>query len=163
MSLLAKLKAGTTNHKIVKFPGTEENVRVRLLSTDETQLANIECEQWLKKENLDVTPTTIHYLEQERNVRQLFRALRNEEGDAGLADSLNEFRSLMTLTDLDFFAQIYQSIEAESSVNPFEMDEQKFESLVADVKKNAKMTIGNITDISTLKKLCLTLASRPTK
>lgn len=162
-SLLQKLKAGTGNHKIVKFPGTEENIRVRLLSSAETQTANIECEQWLKKEGLEVTPSTIHYMEQERNIRQLFRSLRTEDGESGLASSLEEFRSLMTLTDLEFFAGVYNELEKSTFVSPYEMSEKEFNDLVEEVKKNPVKTIGSISDLSTLKRLCLILANRPTK
>jgi hypothetical protein len=162
MSLLTDLKAGTSAFNIVNFPGTETKIKVCLLSVLDVQEANIEAEKWMKSNEQDVTPSSIYYMEQEKSTRILYRSLRTEDGGA-IANDLKEFRSNMTLTDLDYFTQIYNELENKHTLNPFEMDQKTFDTLVIDVKKNAKMTIGNISDMSTLKRLCLTLASRQTR
>ncbi|MBN2427106.1 MAG: hypothetical protein JXK94_02090 [Deltaproteobacteria bacterium] len=160
MSLLERLKAGIKNTKNIPFPGTDQEVTLRVLSNAELQEAHFAAERHFKKAEIEPGMTTIDAYEDEKTTQILFRALRDPEEPAnGIASSASEFRGLLNRQEKDALVDEYTAFEMECSPRTEDMTEQEIGSLIEDVKKNPQ-TLGSVSNITTARKLIAFLVSR---
>ena len=80
MSLLEKLKAGKKNKKTIKYPGTDQDIVVSILSEADIQIAHFEAERLFKKNGIEVSMSTVDAYEAEKTTQILFRACSDTEG-----------------------------------------------------------------------------------
>lgn len=158
MSLLQKLKAGTNNRKTIKWPGTEEDIIVRVLSEAERQSASFETERLFKQQGIEISMSTVDVYEVEKTTQLLFRALSDTENKP-VADSINEFRDNITVTEKDILVDAYNELEAECSPDPGKMSDEAFNSLIEDLKKNPAQTISSVSSMRTAIRLITYLAN----
>jgi len=155
MSLLEKLKAGTKNEKRVKFPGTETEVDIRLLSDSDLQAAHFAAERLFRKEDIGYHVGTVDAYESEKTTQILFRALEDPETGKPVAANIDAMRKLITRDEKDFLVGEYAALEAECS--PAVESEAELAALVEDVKKNPD-SAGSVSSISMLRRLSTSLA-----
>jgi valyl-tRNA synthetase len=165
--LLQQLKLGTDNVKLVKFPGTDKEVALRIISQRDHQDAAFSTERLFKQEKIDVNMITAEEYESEKATQLLYRALRDPQKlEEPIAPNITEFRKLLTREEKKLLIDEYLGFESECSPSPENMSDEEFDKVLTALKKNSVETIGNITSMSMLKKLLRTtvdlLVSSPT-
>lgn len=156
--LLKKLKAGTDNYKDVKIPGTDFTVRIRLLSSQDILDASNEADKIFKNADVAVNLQNINVYEGEKDTQHLYRACRDIDGNP-LAENIMEFRGLLTVPVKEFLISEYLKLNEERNPSLDNMSDAEFDALIESVKKNPT-SISNVSNINTLKKVILFLASR---
>ena len=158
--LLDKLKGGKRHIRVIKFPGTDQDVALRVLNNSETQEALFATERHFRDKEIEVTLTTAEAFEDENTTQILFRALRNaEDPSEPLAASPDELRRALTREEKDHLVELYLEFEKEISPSAANMSEEEMEALFEDLKKTPEL--GNNLSSGTLKRLIGYLASRP--
>ena len=153
-SLLKKMKLGSENRKTIKFPGTDQDIVIKILSDLEKQEAAVAAYNYMKINDMpyDVLATSDIY-EDELVSQCLWRACLNPENQyEKFATTVKEFKKITT-DEKSYLTNVYNNFEQECSPVVEDMTEDQFKSLVEDLKKNVKSTLSNISDMSTLKRV----------
>jgi phage FluMu protein gp41 len=159
--LLNQLKLGTDNVKIIKFPGSSKDVALRIISQRDYQDAAFATERLFKSEKIEVSMVTAEEYEVEKAIQLLYRALRDPQNlDEPISPSITEFRKLLTREELRLLKDEYLGFESECSPSPENLSAEEFDKVFVALKKNSVETIGSITNMSTLKKLLLTMVDQ---
>jgi hypothetical protein len=159
--ILQKLKAGTDNIKIIKWPGTSTDVALRILSQRDQQDALFATERLFKSEKIDVHMVTAEEYENEKTTQILFRALRDPQKiDDSIVANVTEFKTLLSREEKRVLIEEYLLFESECSPSPENLSADEFDKIFTALKKNAPETIGSITSSSTLKRLITTLVKQ---
>ena len=160
--LLDKLKLGTSNIKLVKWPGSDVQVTLRILSQQDVQEAHFATERLFKSNKIEISMVTADEYTSEKSTQILFRCIRNPENlETPICNTIEEFRRSITRAERDVLIEEYLGFEAECSPSPDNLSNDEFDKVLSDLKKKPAETLGNITSISTLKKLLLIMASPP--
>ena len=159
-SFLARLKAGTKNQKTIKWPGTKQDIVLRVLSEGQYQQARIDAEKYFKGQGVEINFALADAFESEESTQVLYLALRTPDNQP-LAASMNEFRELIVGPEKNALAQEYMDLEAECSPDPDKMAQEEFDDLVENVKKKPEEIAGSISSLSTARRLIIALASPP--
>jgi hypothetical protein len=160
ISLLEKLKAGTRNIHVIKFPGTDQDVALRVLTNAETQAALFEAETYFKKRGIEINSATIEAFTDEHTTRQLAFALRDPDNpDIPFSQNADELRSLLVTAEKDILVEEYSAFEEEASPSPDNLSEEEMDRILEEVKK--KPETGNALSISLLRKLFIYSVNRP--
>lgn len=163
MFALDRIRSGTRNTKLVPWPGTNEMVRLRILSKAETQDAAFQAHAHFTR--ADVPPDKVHTIEDyedEKTVQMLYRALSGteaEEDGKPLSRSIEIFRTKVCRDEISTLAQHYSAFEREVSPNPEHMDEETYREFVDALKKKPDETIEFVSSIALAKRLLRSLAS----
>lgn len=164
MSLLEKLKAGKANKKLLKFPGTKEDVLMRVLNAQEILDASFAVETLFKQSGIDLTMTSSDVHADEKTTQLLFRSLRDPQDESKqVAKDINEFRACISRMEKNALVDEYKAFEKDCSPNPMEMTQEDFDAFVEDLKKNPEETAGSVSSIATARKLIISLVSQLTK
>lgn len=162
--LLSIFKAGTDNHKLVKWPGTEHPVAIKILSQKDLQDAAFSTERMFKSEKIDVGILTAEEYEVEKSIQILFRCLRDPKNlEEPVAPNIAEFRKALTREERRLLTDEYLGFESECSPAIDGLSKEDFDKLLQDLKKNPQQILSSITDIGMLKKLLLFMANPPVK
>ncbi len=160
MSLIEKLKAGNRNIKTIKFPGTESEICLKILSNAEIQEAVFASERRFKVEDIVVASSTLDAYEDERTTQILFRALRDPaDSKKPFAGTVDELRKLLTKAEKDALVGEYEAFEQECAPQIAKMTNEQFDELWEALKKNPETT-SNFLSSGVQKRLLLYLASR---
>ncbi len=159
MSLLQRLKAGTENKNRIKFPGTEEDVKIGVLSDAERQSAHFETERLFKKNEIEPSMVTVEAYESEKTTQLLYRALTDTDGNPSAKD-IDEFRALITKDEKDILVDEYESWEMECSPSPRQMTDAELDEIIEALKKRPEEILGSVLSITTAKRLIISLANR---
>jgi hypothetical protein len=159
MSQLEKLKAGKRNTKIIKFPGTEQDIVINVLSNAERQDAHFAAERHFKGNHIEVSMVTVDAYEGEKSLQMIYRALKDADHQP-IAKTVDAFRSLLTLDEKDFLIAEYIAFEKECSPVTEAILEEELDALIVSVKKNADETVGSVLSINIARKLIVSLVSR---
>ncbi|TAN61362.1 hypothetical protein EPN18_06840 [bacterium] len=160
MSLLEKLKGGKRNTKVVKFPGTDDDVALVILSNHELQDSIFAAEGYFKAGDITVSATTLDAYEDERTTQILFRALRSPDNlREPFAATVTELRKSVTREEKDLLVKEYVAFEQECSPQFETLPDGDFDKLWEDLKKNPEAVLNSL-NFRTLKKLVLYLALR---
>ncbi len=165
MSLIEKLKAGKRNIQVIKFPGTDEDVGITVLTEGEAQEAMFAAEQLYKEAKIEVSGVTIGGYTSEQSTQILARALVNparkkQDGSSEpYFKSAGELRALLRRDAKDILIEEYNRFEEETSPSPLKISAEEMESILEEVKKNPE-AIGNVSSFSTLRELLLFTVSR---
>lgn len=160
MSLLEKLKAGKRNIKIVKFPRTDQNVAIQVLSNQEIQDSIFAAENIFKVKEQTVSSSTFDAYEDERTTQILFRALRDpEDAKIPFAATVDELRKNLDV-EKDSLIADYNALKQECSPQLDSMTDDDFEKLWEDIKKNPEIQLSFLNS-GLQRRLLQYLASRP--
>jgi hypothetical protein len=157
-NLLSKIKNGSNNFVDVLFPGTSTLIRIKLLSNQDTLDATLAADKIFKASDVPVTFQNVNTYENEKTVQLLFRSCRNPDNGEPIAADVTEFRRLLSNEERSALIDEYNALAQECNPSPMEMDPAEFDALIAQVKKNIQETIGNISNLQTLRKLSRYLA-----
>lgn len=160
MSFLKELKAGVDNKIVVRFPGTETEVELHVLSNQDTLDASLAADRLYKDQEIRVGFENIKDYESERTTQLLFRAMRVPGTGKTIADNITEFRSLLTVAERAALVDEYNALDERCNPSPETLPAEKFDALVEDLKKKPQETIGSISSMSTLRRLALFSASQ---
>jgi hypothetical protein len=158
MSFLKNLKSGSNLRKTVTFPGTDKQFELRLLSEEDKRQAVFAADSVFKD-----NPVGFHNVndyQNERSIQQLYRVCVESGTDTPIAANIAEFRSLLTGPEKDILVDEYNAFDSENNPSPNTMTAEEFDKLIFDLKKNLKETIGNISNLSTLRQLSIYLANQ---
>jgi hypothetical protein len=153
-SLLERLKAGTKNTKTVKFPGTEEDVVIRILSEADRVEAHFAAERYFQAAKIEVSGTTVEAYEAEKTLQMIYRAINDMEGSR-LARTVDDFRKGLSRPEKDFLVDEYLALEAECVPG----DGEDLDSLVETLKKSPE-EISSIGSIFTARRLITSLVNQ---
>lgn len=158
-NILEKLKAGVRNTKIVKWPGTDIDVQMRIPNENDHHQASLTADRTYKSADIKVGVENIDNYEAEKTNQTLYRILSLPETNEPLAPTITEFRQLLTKDIRDILVEELNAFEQECSPNPNTMSDEEFDALYLNIKKNAPQTISNVTNIFCARKLITTLAA----
>jgi hypothetical protein len=159
-NLLSRIKLGTANTKMVKWPGSEELVSLRILSLQERQEAGFATERHFKTSGIDLNMATAPDYDEEKAVQMLWRALRDPNGNVPLCKSIGEFRCALTREDKTTLIDEYLTFERDCAPSPDNLTEDEFDQFVSELKKTPDEILSGNYSTSMLKKLCRSLASQ---
>ena len=160
--LLSIFKAGQDNVKIIKWPGTQHDVAIRVLTQRDLQEAAFSTERMFKAEKIEVGILTAEEYEVEKSLQILFRCLRDPKSlEDPVAPSIAEFRKALTREERRLLTDEYLAFESECSPAIDGLSKEDFDRLLQDLKKNPAAILSTITSIGMLKKLLLFMASPP--
>jgi len=159
--LLERLKGGTKNHRVIRFPGTGEEVIIRLLSEGELQEAHFATERHFKKEGIEASMVTVDAYETEKTLQSLYRALRDpEDAEKTIAPSMTRFRLLISADERNLLVEEYTSLEQECSPIQPGMTEGEIDDLLETLKKRPEQIAGSVSNIVTARQLISSLVNR---
>ena len=157
MDLLGTLKAGVNNYVEINYPGTENKIRIHPLTDGEEQAAEFAAEKVFSSEGVAIAMHNIDTFELEKTVQKLYLACRTAEGEK-LATTSQRFKQLISRTERDILVEEYNELLAKCSPSPSVLSEEEFNNILEEVKKKPYETTGNISSLSTLRKLAISLA-----
>jgi hypothetical protein len=155
--LLERLKAGTNNRKTIRFPGSDMDVTLSVLSEAQRQEAHFETEQYFKHRDIEVSMVTIDAYEAEKSLRMVYKALSDSEGKP-LSSTIERFRGLLTVDEKSILVDEYLALERDCSPG-HDLGEEEIDAILDDVKKNPT-AIGNVSSIGTARQLITSLVNR---
>jgi len=160
--LLSRLKLGTRATKLVLWPGDTEHVLLRILSQTQRQEATFATEQLFKSAKIELNMVTASEYESEQATQMLYRAVRDPAApDEPVCPNITEFRKALTADTKRILLDEYVAFEKDISPSPDNLSSEEFDKILSDLKKNPSQTLSNISSISTLKRLCVTMANQP--
>lgn len=160
MSLLEKIKAGDNNTKIIKFPGTDKPVLLKILSNADTQEAGIAAERYFESQKIAFSTSTVDLFADEQKTQMLFRALCDpDDRQKPIADSVAKLREQLTIEEKNYLIDQYMAFEQECSPNMAKMTDAEVDSFLDDLKKNPA-PIMNCSNIVLLRRLLLCSVNR---
>lgn len=157
-TLLEKIKASSYHKEETKWPGTDNMMHLRILNEEDHLQATISADKLFGETKFSVQ--NIDQYNAELETQLLFRAIENPETGKQLFSNITDFRSLLTPEVKDVLADELDALHEEYSPDPFKMDEEKFDKLLFDLKKNAKKTAGNVSNIHIARKLIIYLVNQ---
>ena len=133
--LLERLKAGTNNRKTIRFPGSDMDVTISVLSEAQRQEAHFETEQYFKRKSIETSMVTIDAYEAEKSLRMVYKALSDGEGEP-LARTIERFRGLLTVDEKNTLVDEYLAFEKDCSAG-YGLSEGEIDAILDDVKKKS--------------------------
>jgi len=158
--LLARIKLGTKNTKLIPWPGSDQMVMIRILSEHERQRASFDAEKYFQKEGIALHMGTVDEYETEKANQLLWKGLQDPATQEPLTKTMDEFRRTITRDERAQLISEYVTFEQDVSPSPEGMTEEAFEAFLADVKKNPSEALGNNSSSNILKKLITTLVNQ---
>lgn len=159
--LLDRIKAGARNTRTIKFPGTDQDVMIRILSRAQIQEARFAADETFRKRGIEPGLMTADEYEEERTNQMLYLALRDPADPAApIAPSVSAFKAQVTLDELDALAAAYRAFEHECSPDPEQLSATELSALIEDLKKTPEQTAGSVSSIAIARQLLASLASR---
>lgn len=158
MELIDKIKAGSQIKKTIDWPGADDaKVDLRIMTESDHLQASLEANKMFKETKIGAENVDTYSAEQETQL--LFRAIVDPDSGKQLFKSMAEFRRALIPEVKDVIADELDRLHEEYSPEPTTISDAEFDKLVQDVKKNAEEVITKLSDINTLRKLSLFLAS----
>lgn len=159
MSLLQQLKSGT-NAQITVMIGAGE-IGMRLLSEQDMLDASMAADRLFADAKIPVTFQNVAMYEAEKTTQQIYRACVEPGTGNPVAENITEFRKLLSTSERAALIEAYNEFDQKMSPSPRAMPQDEFDALVFQVKKTPNETVGSISSLSTLRRLCSYLASTP--
>lgn len=155
-SFLERIRAGVKNTTTVIFPGSDQEVTMRIASRDEIMEANFATEAIFARRKIGVQAHNLLSFEAESTLQVLFRVLTDSEGKP-LAPTVDRFRALVSDKDIDELANMYKAFESEVSPSVESMDTEQIKEFIADLKKKPEKMIGCVSSLPFARKLISSL------
>lgn len=158
MGFLTDLRAGSALRKTIRFPGTDRDIDITILTDAEEQAAEFAAERLFVAEKIAIAFHNADQYANELTLQKLYRSLKLSGSDDPLEPSITEFKSHITPIERDLLVDEFNAFCEQFNPSPRTMGDEEFDALVENLKKNAGMTIGKISSFATLKRLALYLA-----
>lgn len=159
-NLLSRIKLGTKNEKLVKWPGSEELVAMHVLSLQERQEAAFATERHFKSSSVEVNLATAPDYDEEKAIQLLWRALRDPKTQEQLCKPIDTFRALINREEKGALIDEYLTFERDCAPSPDNLTDDEFDRFIAEVKKTPDETLSGSYSTALLKKLCMSLVSQ---
>lgn len=156
--LIDKIKASSFHKKEIKWPGTDQTIHLRILNENDHLQATLATDKLFSG-----TPIAVQNIDKynaELETQLLFRAIQSPETGKQLFSDITNFRDIISPEVKNFLAEELDALHEEFSPDPYKMSEEQFDKLINDIKKNAKATVGIVSNIYTLRKLIIYLAGQ---
>lgn len=139
MDLLQKLKAGTDNHVIVKWPGTDDEVKIRVATEREYSLASLETDRTFKGRpiGLENAQAYSNYLES----RILYTVASDPENGTPIG-TFKEFEALLTTDVKTAIDTIHDDLRDNCCPDPEKLTDKELKASIESQKK--KLDLSNI-------------------
>ena len=158
--LLQKLKLGTSNVKLINWPGTETQIALRILSQAQLQEASFDTERVFKNAKIETNLMTAQIYQEEETNQILYRALRDPANlEEPIAPTIAEFKKALTVNEKKILIEEYSGFDSECNPSPGNLSSEEFDRLTQELKKKPEATLQNITSLPIAKKLLLFMAS----
>ena len=158
-TLLERLKAGTKNYRETKWPGTNETILIGVLTEEDQLKVTLATDEIWRSAGLRVDHSNVDAYEAEKNNQLLFRVIKDPETKGPIDSSITEFRQLLSEGVRAILLDEVFAYQCDVNPSPYNMTDEQFDSLYMAVKKNAKATVGNISNIACARKLIVTMAA----
>lgn len=153
--LLQKIKAGSQATKDIPWPGQEDNIiRMRILNDQDYLMATLAADKIIT----NVTVANVSKYNGEVETQLLYRSVINPETGKNLG-AITDFRLILTPEIKVVLVDELGALHDEHSPDPSNMSEEEFDKLFETVKKNAVETVSGVSNIFTLRKLVVSLAT----
>ena len=164
-SLVDKLKAGKRNVSLLKYPGTDDDIGITVLTEAEHQETIFAAERVFKDACIEISATTLAAYNAELNTQTLFRAIVDpaKKSKDGICEryfrSVDELRGVLQREAKETLIEAYNAVDDECNPSPERLSEERLEAIFSEVKKNP--ISGRDLSLTTLRELIIYLASRP--
>jgi len=158
MDLLERIKTSGHHKQRIKWPGSEEDIDMRLCAEEDYLRASIATDKTFSDTRISLLDKDAYNSELETQL--LFRILENPETGKQLFNRITDFRMVLVPEIKDKLVEEMNKLHEEYSPNPVEMSDEEFDKLVVNIKKNVEQTIGNVSSLSTLRRLTIYMASQ---
>ena len=165
MSFVDRIYSGKRNFRIILWPGSSQRAKMRILGRGEILESQRAAHDHFK--TLELSPDELHNMEpfeDEKTIQMLYRSLSSADAeDEGkpIADSVDEFRILLTRRDQMALRDEYELLEDECAPDVDRMSEQQLESFIEALKKKPDETLSSVRDIAFARRLLRSLANPP--
>jgi hypothetical protein len=153
---ITKIKNGITNCKLTTWPGSDQDIYLRILSEMDSLRAEQYCDGAYRERSLSLGNID------ERNALKdsycLYLAIVDGDGRR-VFDDFDVFCSCISSEIRKSLIDQQNSFQAECSPKIAEMSDKEVDALIEDIKKNSQIVL-NISDMYVLRRLIITLAGR---
>jgi hypothetical protein len=159
---LRVLLAGTDRAKLLKWPATDIDIEIRVLSDHDRQQSVFATERLFKTSHIEMNIGTGVEYDYEQSTQVLYRAISFPgKPERRVVATVEDFRKLMTYGIHKILDEEYVSFEKEQSPNLDRMTQEEFDILLQDLKKKPDSTLGKVTSLNIAKRLLHILVSQP--
>lgn len=154
-TLLEKIKTSGKKKKETNWPGTDNKINLRILSDGDYLSSTMAVDTLFK--GITIALQNIDRYNAELETQYLFRAIENPETGNPLFSNITDFRDSLSPEVKEILADELDALHEEFSPDPMRMSDEKFDKLLFDLKKNAEMTVGSVSNIFIARKLIMYL------
>lgn len=156
---IARLRKGSENRKRILWPGTEEQVYIRVLAEGDYLRAEQHCDSAYRERGINLGNV------EERSALKddycIYLAIVDEDGKRLFPD-FDTFVQYLTPEIRNILISEQNNLQSEYAPRMAEMSDDEFDSLLTEIKKNTE-TVRNISDMHVLRRLIITMVSRQSK
>jgi len=160
-NLLEKIKSSGKQRKEVKWPGTDNVIHLRVLNENDHLQSTLAADKLFKETTIALQ--NIDQYNSELETQYLFRSIEDPESGKQLFPNITSFRDELTPEIKEILATNLDTLHDEYSPDPYKMDDDAFDKIIKDVKKNAKATVGSVSNIHVARRLIIYLAKQRKK
>jgi len=150
--LISRIRAGTTNHQVIIWPGTETRVKLRILSRGEFQDAVFSATRYFEAARVEVLPHTAENFEEEKVIQLLYRSLSDLENNP-VASDVDAFRMSINKSEVDELAASYAILEQDLSPSSERMPKEEYDRFLEALKKKPEEIISSVRNIAFARRL----------
>lgn len=161
MDLAGILEGKDRITKIIKYPGTDHDISMRILTIGEDSAAQYAAEKYFKDLGIKNDHIGLHatYLE-ERTWQRLYRVFRNVDNGNPLATTAEIFKDFLTAGVATILINTYEVFEMDMSPNPVNLTDDELTAIMELLKKNPKAMSGGNYSTNTQKQVITSLANQ---
>jgi len=160
-NLLERIKNSGKQRREIEWPGTDHRIHLRVLNENDEIQSTLAVDKIFKDSPLALQ--NIDKYNSEIETHYLFRTIEDPETGKQLFNDIIDFRESLTPEIKGVLAEELDALHEEFSPQPYKMSSADFKKLVSDIKKNAKGTVGSVTNIFTLRRLIISLVDQRKK
>jgi hypothetical protein len=158
---LKQILAGSDNIKLLKWPGSDVQVAMKILSESDRQAANFAAERLFKAQKIEAALMTMTTYEEEVLTQMLYLSLRDpEDTTKPIFVNISEFREFLTKGIKTDLVMEYLNFEKETCSNLDDLTQEEFDVLYTNLKKKPDETLEKVSSLRQAKKLLLILVSQ---
>jgi hypothetical protein len=141
MDLLQKLKSGTENHVIVKWPGTDDDVKIRVATEREYSNASLETDRTFKGRPIGIENAQAY--SNSLASRILHTVISDPEKSTPIG-TFKEFEGLLTTDAKACLDTIQEDLQETYSPDPVKLTPEELKTKIEDIKKKHGIALQDI-------------------
>ncbi len=158
---LERLKGSGGARRRVLWPGSDVEVDLRLPTEQDQIDASLAADRLYRDAKLDIGMHNIRDREAEQTTQLLWSCILDPATGKQLCSSVTDFRRLLVGDVRKALVEALSAFQQECSPCIDAMAAQEFDALILAVKKTPETALSNVTNISLLRRLVLSLAAQP--